>query len=225
MAFTVVIVSYFKLHRLEPCINSILPQLSEEDTLLVIDNSVNKEGPYNPIRDYLRSVQNANGHNVYLQFNSENRLFTEAVNYGLEISNNEHVFLVNNDTEVTAVNTFQQLIHLANIKPKAATITPVTVNSKGKVYCSGAYGRGVHKRDKIIKPRTTEWNNFAFVLLKKSVYKEVGALATGIHKLKDGRTVDCNHFHSDCEYCNRCTEKGYEHWVHPLQVRHFHLEG
>lgn len=222
---SVIVVSYYKFHRLQTCIESILKDLTDQDELIVIENTPDNNDARQKIRRYLLDMQNKNGHRMWLQFNERNLMFSGSINMALDMAREEYIFLVNNDCAVLEEGTFRKLVEFSKTKPKLATLTPVTVNSKGKVYCSGAFGGGCHKRDRPNEPRKTEWNNFAFAMLKRSVLNEVGTLETGGVKLRDGRRVSCAHFHSDCEFGHRCADHGYEHWVHPMTVRHFYQEG
>jgi len=226
--FSVILISYFKLHRLRACVDSMLGQMRPCDELVIIDNSVSTAGEVDlELREYLGDVFNRNFDDdspaISIYLNKWNHFFTSSVNEGIRKSSNEYIFLVNNDTEVVTPNTFKTLINFAKTDPTIATVTPVTLQSNDSVYCSGAYGGGAHKKDKIKEPREAEWSNFAFVLIKRKVIEKIGPMALGRKKVGT-REVELTHYHSDEEFCRRATGHGFTHWVHPLIVRHYHKE-
>ena len=224
-AISIVVISWFKPDRLKACLNSIVPLLDfDVDDICIIDNSHKVFEGHEEVRkevvDYLNNLTFPS--KVIL--NPENYRFSKAVNQGIESTKNRFIFLVNNDTEVVDKETFNALSNECINRPKAATVTPVTVHGNGRVYCSGAFGRGGHKRDKPKNVRETEWNNFAFVCIDRNVIDEIGVLETGKATLR-GRKFNCRHYHSDEEWCRRASAAGYVHLVHPIMVNHYHKEG
>ena len=223
---SIVVISYYKLHRLKVCLQSILPLITlDRDELCIVDNSFaswdNSSNERDKIRDYMEEL--AKIYPIKLIMNQSNRRFSEAVNQGIEATTNPFIFLVNNDIKIINMGTFDILSTEIAKRPKAATMTPVTIQSGGSVYCSGAHGTGAHHQDILTDIRQAEWNNFSFVCIKRSVVGEIGLLA--INKVQcNGRQVNCRHFHSDEEWCRRATVAGYKHFVHQIQVAHYHKE-
>ena len=221
----VVIVSFYKIHRLKACINSVNMCLDyNADRLIIVDNSIGRAIKHtNAIRKYIAGVERQNNH-VTTRMNPGNHRFTTGTNEGISLGTNPYIFLVNNDTEVVDALTFMSMVEFMEKHPDVATLTPVTVHSNGNVYCSGAHGSGAHYRDIITAPRNAEWNNFAFVCIRRNTIEKIGMLEVG-HIALNGRKVLCEHFHSDEEWCRRATKAGYKHMVHPIIVRHYHREG
>jgi GT2 family glycosyltransferase len=223
---SIVIISYFKLHRLKVCIDSILPLVDLMiDDFCIVDNShATWDGDLKQRTEMMDYFSNLNLP-IKVITNPENRKFSYAVNQGIEATKNGFVFLINNDIEITNPNTFIELSNECCNRPTVASVTPVTVHSNGTVYCSGAFGHGAHKRDIPRKVRQTEWNNFSFVCLKRKVIEEIGLLATRKAHIAGRGNLNCRHFHSDEEWCRRASVAGYKHLVCPIQVSHYHKEG
>ena len=224
--FTVCILSYYKPRRLKACIDSILPLLRKsKDRLIIVENSVNKYGDiHTETRALVQWYEGSHHGLVGAIYNDENNEFSKGANQGLSLARTEYFFLVNNDTEVTDPDTFRKMIEFAKSREKVATVTPVTLQSNGSVYCSGAFGSGAHHKDIPTEPRQSEWNNFAFVLIKKSIVSKVGYLDIGMKEYRGKRTF-IGLYHSDEMFCRRCTASGYQHWVVPVKVMHYHKEG
>lgn len=225
-SISAIVLSYFKIHRLRPCLRSLLEVMDlERDELLVIDNTLKpgKEDESKEVREYLKLFEKHNSP-ARVMFNKRNMKFSKTVNQGIRNTNREYILLINNDTEVVDKTSIDKLVKLADSDKRIATVTPVSVRSNGTVYCSGAYGGGCHRQDKPGKVRHAEWNNFAFVCIKRSVLDEIGYLVEGISNIK-GRRYNCGHYHSDEEWCRRASRKGYLHLVHPTVVMHYHGEG
>jgi GT2 family glycosyltransferase len=224
-SISVVVISCGKIERLKVCINSIKKVLTPDDELIIVDNSVTQKGIADDvIRNYLNDVgRNGDGIPIRLKFHDNNLLFTLGANAGIEMCKSPYIFLVNNDIEIINPNTFKMLCEASMSNPKAATVTPVTVQSNGSIYCAGAFGAGAHNRSMPDKIRETEWNNFAFVCLRKDLIEKHGMLYAGNWNIR-GQELSCIHWHSDEEYCRRLTALGYKHLVYPITVKHFHME-
>lgn len=226
MDYSVIILSYYKANRISTCLQSIANCLDADDELIVVDNSVRHGKEDEEVRTLLKefAVNHKQPVPVHLIFNEDNVRFSRGMNIGIEKSTKPFVFLVNNDTEIIDPKTFRILADHAASSSDIASVTPVTVQSHGGVYCSGAAGSGTHNRDKIKKLRISQWNNFAFVCLKREVLDKIGLLATGRTQV-NGRVLNCRHYHSDEEWCRRATKNGYKHFVNPVHVLHFYREG
>lgn len=224
---SVIVISYYKIHRLKECLGSILPLIIfGRDELCIVDNSIAewdeslKESK--EIREYLNEL--AKIYPIKLIVNQQNRKFSESVNQGIKSTTNPLIFLVNNDIKIVDMSTFDVLSTEIATRKKIATMTPVTIHSDGRVYCAGAFGMGAHYRDMPNNIRQSEWNNFAFVCIKRQVINEIGLLHCGKINVKGRGELNCKHFHSDEEWCRRATAAGYSHFVHPVIVHHYHQE-
>ena len=225
MGISIVILSYYRPHRLKTCLDSVLRDVPGGSQIIVIDNSVDNKAKIEEqleIKQYLEQKQTEYPDCVEVVFNDSNLKFSRGMNQGIGLCKNQFIFLLNNDIEIVTPNTFSTMANC--FSEGMGSLTPVTKYSNGHIYCSGAYGKGRHKRDQITEPRETEWNNFAFICIPREVFTAVGLLETGKAKVPCWGIRDCSHYHSDHNWCQRASDFGYEHWVHPIIVNHYHKE-
>ena len=192
---------------------------------IVVDN-----GSSMPALERLRGVVaelRSRGHELRLLENAENRLFSAAQNQAIREAKGEDVCLLNDDTEIPAGSEgwLHGLVWSLETLDAAGTVTPVTLQRDGRVYCAGAFSTGGHYlRDipdqpaLLTAPRRTEWNNAACLLTRRRFFdaSEIGLLR------EDGEFA---HYKSDLDWCQRLSAKlGLAHWVHPARVYHFEKE-
>jgi len=180
-----------------------------------------------PARERLRTVVaelRSQGHEVRLLENEENRLFSAAQDQAIAEAKGEFVCLLNDDTEVPrgSEEWLDGLVWFLE-SSGAGTVTPVTLQRDGRIYCAGAFGRGGHRLRDVsdgpeiaASPRRTEWNNMACLLTRKVHFARVGPLAT---------SSETAHYGSDRDWCLRFSGAlGKPHLVHPARLFHFEKE-
>jgi len=189
---------------------------------IVVDNA---SAP--AVKAHVRTVVaelRARGHEVRLLENGENLLFSKAQDQAIAEARGELICLLNDDTEVPLGSEawLDGLVWLLE-STDAGTVTPVTLQRDGSVYCAGAYGNGGHRLRDVMdgpgissSPHRTEWNNMACMLTRKEHFARVGPLST---------SKETAHYGSDRDWCRRLTEAlGKAHLVHPARLFHFEKE-
>ena len=91
---SIVIVTYNGWHCLEPCLESILPQLSPADEIIIVDN-----GSTDATRQELSAINDSRIHCTSLDSNLG---FAAANNLGVRMARCEWLLLLNNDTIASA---------------------------------------------------------------------------------------------------------------------------
>lgn len=190
---------------------------------VVVDN-----GSSAPAVERIRRVVaelRARGREVRLLENKENRLFSAAQNQAIRETRGDYVCLLNDDTEVPTGSEgwLLGLVWASETLEGAGTVTPVTLQRDGRIYCAGAFSTGGHylkdepdRPNLLTAPRRTEWNNAACLLTRRRFFDQIGFLR------EDGEFA---HYKSDREWCQRLTAKlGLAHWVHPARLRHYEKE-
>jgi glycosyltransferase involved in cell wall biosynthesis/GT2 family glycosyltransferase len=167
----------------------------------------------------------ARRHEVRLLENAENRLFSAAQNQAIREARGEYVCLLNDDCEIPVgrESWLRGLVWALETLDSAGTVTPVTIQRDGRIYCAGAFSTGGHHlKDEVDRPglltapRRTDWNNFACALTRRRYFDEIGSLR------EDGEFA---HYKSDLEWCQRLTAQlGLAHWVHPVRLYHHSKE-
>ncbi len=188
---------------------------------IVVDN-----GSAPTARGRLRAVVaelRGDGHDVRLVENAENRLFSAAQNRAIELARGEYVCLLNDDTEIPVGNGgwLEGLTWLLE-SAEAGTVTPVTLQRDGSIYCAGAFGGGGHRLRDVLdgpglaaSPRMTDWNNMACLLARRDLFTRVGPLS---------ESASFAHYGSDREWCERVSAIGLRHLVHPIRISHYEKE-
>jgi GT2 family glycosyltransferase/glycosyltransferase involved in cell wall biosynthesis len=220
---TVTVATHEALVHVETALRSLF-QRTDYPALeaVVVDN-----GSSEPALARLRAIVaelRARGHEVRLLENKENRLFSAAQNQAIRDARGEYVCLLNDDTEIPAGSEgwLRGLVWAVETLG-AGTVTPVTLQREGRVYCAGAFSTGGHHLKDVpdspgllTAPRRTEWNNAACLLTRRRFFGQIGPLR------EDGEFA---HYKSDREWCQRLSAKlGLGHWVHPVRLRHFEKE-
>jgi GT2 family glycosyltransferase len=94
MRFSIIIVTYNGLHYLQPCLTSLIPQLTPDWEVVIVDNA-STDGT----AEFVESLDNPAICHVLLATNTG---FASANNRGCEVAVGDYLFLLNNDTVVGA---------------------------------------------------------------------------------------------------------------------------
>ena len=115
---SVVIVTFNSRATIEACLSSVLPQLGDEDDLIVIDNaSQDRTASYLGARlsEWPRCT---------VVLNSENRGFSAACNQGMRLSRGRQILLLNPDTTFMGESLGSMVAHLRD--PQIAAVGPLS---------------------------------------------------------------------------------------------------
>lgn len=130
---SIVIASWNGLHHLQPCIESLLPQMTPRWELLVVDN-----GSTDGTRQYLQTLQHTRICSIALHSNVG---FAEANNIGIREASGRWILLLNNDT-VCAPDLLQSLTEGVRDFPKYQIIACRMIRSEdGKMDSAGLHFR------------------------------------------------------------------------------------
>lgn len=211
---SIIVLSFNKPKHLIRTIDSIMKYLliPEKRELILVDNKSENQDVILMLNKFKNEFDQDN---ITVIRNPANLLFSAGMNVGIIRSKGKFVLLCNDDIEFTS-DALSPMVNYLVDNPEVGTVTPVTVHSDGRVYCSGAYASGKHKMDRITEPRETEWNNMAVFLTRKAYFDKIGLLAT--HD-------PFQHYHSDEEWCRRVTTiLKLKHVVYPAEVFHYYRE-
>lgn len=199
---SVVVVTYNNLDLTRACLRSLDENsLYEKLEIIVVDNASADGSP-----DFLKTWV-AEKANRKLILNSDNKGFAAANNQGLDIAGGEFLVMLNNDTVVTPGWIRTMVGHLRR-NPEIGILGPVTNNigNEAKIeidYANinempAAAARYTNRRiGQVFALRTVA---FFCVMLRKSIYKEIGHLDEAF-----GRG-----FFEDDDYCRRIEKAGFK---------------
>lgn len=163
-------------------------------------------------------------YNLIIEDNNEagkNRGFTKAVNDGIKKGAAPFIYLINSDAIVKDDNTLPALINHFTYHEKVGIVGSMQIDYQNPdlIRCGGVYPHpfpaGRHRGGFISgghwnMPEKQTWQNFASVLISRSVVDAVGLLDPAMYLV-----------YSDSSYCYTARQAGYECWYCPYsQVIH-----
>jgi len=143
-----------------------------------------------------------------------NRGFTKAVNDGIRKGSAPYVWLLNSDA-IVLPGALEGLIHRMQYHEKVGIVGSMQLDYEDRdmIRCGGVYPQpmmgGRHRGGRISMghwriPEKQTWQNFASVLLRRSMIDQVGLLDESMFLI-------C----SDSSYCYTVRQAGWECWYEP----------
>jgi len=143
-----------------------------------------------------------------------NRGFTRAVNDGILKGSSEYVWLLNSDC-IVLEGAQQGLINMFSQGSQVGIVGSMQLDYKNMdfISCGGVFSSpfpaGRHRSGLISMghwqiPEKQTWQNFASVMLRRSMIEKIGLLDTSMYLI-----------YSDSSYCYTARERGYECWYAP----------
>lgn len=206
---------------LERCITSISEKSTYDnyEIIVVENNSQTQE-----IFDYYKSVENDNTKIVKYEgdFN-----YSKICNFGVGFATGEYVLLLNNDTQVITVNWMEEMLMYAQREDVAAVGAKLYYGNKTIQHAGVVIGLGAHRTaghthygqsrenlgymGRLCYAQNVTAVTGACLLVKKSLYDEVGGL-------DEGFAVSLN----DVDFCLKLRQKGYLNvWTPFAELYHF----
>jgi GT2 family glycosyltransferase len=188
----IIIVSYNDAEELKRCVDSI-PRHCRDFELFIEDNNPPKE----------------------------NRGFTKAVNDGIKKGKSDFIWLLNSDAIVKDEFTLPALLERFSYHPKVGIVGSMQLDYQDPdmIRCGGVFPHpfpgGRHRGGRLSMghwrlPEKQTWQNFASVMIRRSMVNEIGLLDEAMFLI-------C----SDSSYCYTARNAGYECWYEPRsQVFH-----
>ena len=207
---SIVIANKDHVEDLRRCISSILEKTTHDNfEIIVVENNSTTE----EIFKYYKEIQE-----------KDNRIkvvtYTGAFNYsavnnlGVEHANGEYILLLNNDTEVITVNWIEELLMYAQREDVGAVGAKLYYANKTIQHAGVVIGLGAHRTaghthygqsrenlgymGRLCYSQNVTAVTGACLLVKKSLYKEVGGL-------DESFVISLN----DVDFCLKLREKGY----------------
>jgi len=174
-----------------------------------------------PIKKCIESIEETcSDYRIYIEDNNINNVgFTKAINNAIKKGSSEYILLVNSDV-IVLPGAQQALIYRFSYSPKIGIVgsihldpnQPDRISHRGTIQ---AFPFGVHKNGHLSMghgqiPEKCTWVNFAFVMIKREVIRDVGYLDEDMFLI-----------FSDSDFCYMAREKGWEVWIEP-QSKIFH---
>jgi GT2 family glycosyltransferase len=182
---SVVLVCWNNRGYLEPCLRSLYQcELGRTFEVIVVDNG-SSDGSQDMLREHFPGVR--------IVQNQDNLGLSRATNQGIELSRGQYVLLLNNDTLVNGPS-LQKMIHCLDVHPSVAAVGGKLLNPDGSFQGAAAKfstlfqelliatrlgelfweGYPSHKNGK--GERVVDWLSSACLLVRKSVFAQVGLL-------------------------------------------------
>jgi hypothetical protein len=187
MDLSILIVNYNGAKLLPDCLNSVLKsKFSGSYEVLVIDNGS---------EDDSLQVLSAYESKIKLIPNTKNLGFSKGNNVLAKHAQGKYLYLLNNDT-ISQQDNLEVLYSFLNHRSFVGAVAPKLLNSDGSLQLPGS-SLG-HFRFKSTVPRSVPFILGAAVMIKKSLYEEIGGL-------------DENYFfyNDDVDLCKTLLKKGY----------------
>ncbi|MDH4220385.1 MAG: glycosyltransferase family 2 protein [Candidatus Aminicenantes bacterium] len=210
MDLSIIIVTYNSQEFIVNCLDSVRKAANGIDhEIIVIDNNSGDE-----TKALVRRCSNS----IMLLKNSENHGFSKAVNMGLQRSTGDFILLVNPDTVIRS-ESFYPVIDFLRRNPNIGVCGGKLLNPDGSLqFSKGPFPTLLSTLYRIVlprpmrkydlwgydKPRPCDWVTGAFMLIRKSLTKEIGGLDEAFFI-----------YYEDVDYCLRTKKGGWEIYYHP----------
>jgi GT2 family glycosyltransferase len=220
MKLSVIITTHYDFDKLAQCLQSLYinnTKYKNEYEIIVVDNASDHA---DKIRQICTEI------NCKYIRSEENLSFSYANELGINISNGEWLLFLNDDTIPHQADTLKRVIDFAESKPKLGIegIKLLFAIKDEIQHCGVVFNQDrqpIHHLigDSLFDPRSTYQKQYqavtgAFLLIKKSIYNEVGGFT---HK---GRTPA--YYYEDIDLCFKVRQAGYEVWYNPDVVVYHH---
>lgn len=219
---TIIIPTYNALNLIKPCIESILNKTTYQNyRILVIDNRSDELETLN----YLEQIEQLNDKVVVIH-DSQPFNYSAINNAAVKHCDSEFVLLLNNDTEVISPEWLSEMVALG-LREKAGAIGAKLIYQDRRVQhggvvigLGGVAGHVHHLLDEheqgyfsqALLTRATSAVTAACLLVKKSIYDEVGGLD------EENLTVAFN----DIDFCLKVMQAGYRNiWTPNALLYHY----
>ena len=207
---SIVIANKDHVDDLRRCISSILEKSTHDNYEIVVveNNSTTKE-----IFDYYKEIQEKDSRVKVVTYTGEFN-YSAVNNLGVQHTDGEYILLLNNDTEVITVNWMEELLMYAQREDVGAVGAKLYYANKTIQHAGVVIGLGAHRTaghthygqsrenlgymGRLCYAQNVTAVTGACLLVKKSVYEEVGGL-------DESFVISLN----DVDFCLKLREKGY----------------
>ena len=209
---SIIILSYNTQELLKNCLNSLF--LHTQDVEVIVVDNDSKDGSAVMVKKEFPKV--------VLVENKENVGFSKGCNIGAAQAKGEHLLFLNSDTEFVDRSTVDTM--LAVLREKVGIVGGLMENPDGSLQRSfGAFytlphvakmiflgERGELSGQNLKQKQATDWVSGGFMLVKRSVFEEVGGFDEQIFMYVE-----------DVDFCFRVKKAGYQVLVAPLaKIKH-----
>lgn len=226
----IIIVNYKTPHLVTDCLGSLLQQLENTDSQVIVVDNASRDESCKILTQWL--LDNNAGQRVRIVESPTNTGFAGGNNIGIESCKAKYYLLLNSDT-LLRPGAIETLLDTAESMPNAGLISPrlESLTGDGQSSCfrhhtplsefSVAAKTGFIDKflsDYIVamppqeSPIEPQWTSFACILIRKEVFDDVGLLDEGYFM-----------YFEDAEFCDRASRAGWGIYHNPgAAVVHFH---
>jgi GT2 family glycosyltransferase len=227
----VVLLNYRTPDLVIQCLESLVTQIDPKLARVVVIDNHSEDGSAKSIRDAIEAKQWRD--RVHLLESGRNGGFSAGNNYGVQRIHAELYLLLNSDTFLRD-GALAELVEAATQHPEAAMLSPrlewpdetpqestftfhrpasEMIHSAGTGIVSKVLSRFIVARPVTETPTNCEWTSFACVLIRKSLFDDIGLLDEGYFM-----------YFEDVDFCRRAVKSGATilHWP---AARVVHLRG
>jgi GT2 family glycosyltransferase len=220
---SIVIISYNTQELLQRCLNSVLPQLQENDEVHVIDNAST---------DSSAAMVRKNFPSVKLFVSGINKGFSYACNIGWRSSKSSYILFTNGDVEIP-MGQIEKMRRFISARPDIGVLSPELIGDKGSLQ-QMTWGWNIslfgEMKQKLFAPKNVDrWpviNRMVEWLQRNERDVEIVAGACMLVR-KDmlekisGFDEDYELYFEDADLCRRSWSAGYRvHFTPNIQVIH-----
>jgi len=227
----VVVINYRTPSMVIDCLASLLPELSDTSSSVVIVDNASGDDSVETIQDWINSHNKQS--QVSIISSQHNGGFSSGNNVGVQSINAKYYLLLNSDTLIRA-GAINYLLNKIKSESKAGLVTPrlewpddtaqescFRFHSPVSEFISAAQTgfltRVLNKYNVPIpvaeKESVPDWSSFACVLIRKDVIDEIGLMDEGYFM-----------YFEDAEFCHRAKQHGWKVLNEP-SARVVHLRG
>ena len=228
---TVVIINYRTSGMLIDCLQTLVPELEEGTSRVVVVDNHSNDGSAEIIKKWISDT--FNDELVTLICSEKNGGFSAGNNMGVKLVQSKYYLLLNSDTLIRA-NAILTLLDSAQTSSDVGLITPRLewMDEKSQISCFNFHSplsefinsaqtgliTKIFNNNNVPIPvtdtvTTPDWSSFACVLIKKEVFSDIGLMDNGYFM-----------YFEDAEFCHRAKKAGWRVLNEP-KARVVHLRG
>ncbi len=231
VTLSIVIINFRTPKLVTKCIASVLPELENLDSRVVLVDNYSQDSSVQDIRHWLKK-HDADSKVLFIQ-SDKNAGFSAGNNIGIKAQKAKYYLLLNSDT-IMRSGTIQVLIDTIIQNQKTGLVSPRLewMDGLGQESCFRSHSvfsefmaaaqtgfiDNLLKSFVVAMPvqseiNSPEWTSFACVLIRQEVFNEIGLLDEGYFM-----------YYEDSEFCHRATKSGW-HIINNPNVGVVHLRG
>lgn len=209
-SITVIVPIFNALEQVRVCLQSLVSRTRFPHRLLLINDASTQDG----MVEFLEHFAQSHAH-VTLETHEKNQGYTVSINHGISWAGQDHVVLLNSDTEVP-LDWLERLNEVAHSATNIATVTPLSnaagafsipenhvVNALPEGYTVDVFARLIHRLSPGLRPKVPTGNGFC-LFIRREALDAIGVFDQDAFPRGYGEEND---------FCMRASQAGFIHLI------------